>query len=71
MQTQILDVQGMSCDACVGHVTRALRGLGGVLSAAVSLSDHEAIVVYDPAAVQVSQMLEAVADEGYVAAPRA
>ena len=71
MQTQILDVQGMSCDACVGHVTRALMGLGGVSSAAVSLSDHEATVVYDPAAVQVSQMLEAVADEGYVAAPRA
>ena len=71
MQTQILDVQGMSCDACVGHVTRALMGLDGVLSAAISLSDHEATVVYDPAAVQVSQMLEAVADEGYAAAPRA
>ena len=71
MQTQILDVQGMSCDACVGHVTRALMGLGGELSAAVSLSDHEATVVYDPAAVQVSQKLEAVADEGYEAAPRA
>ena len=71
MQTQILDVQGMSCDACVGHVTRALKGLGGVQSAVVSLSDHEATVIYDPAVVQLSQMLDAVADEGYKAAPRA
>ena len=71
MQTQILDVQGMSCDACVGHVTRALRGLDGVLSAVVNLSDHEATVIYDPAVVQLSQMLDAVADEGYEAAPRA
>jgi len=71
MQTQILDVQGMSCDACVGHVTRALKGLSGVETAVVSLSDHEATVIYNPAAVQVSQMLEAIADEGYVASPRA
>ena len=71
MQTLILDVQGMSCDACVGHVTRALKGLGGVSSAAVSLGDHEATVIYDPAVVQLSQMLEAIADEGYVASPRA
>ena len=40
MQTETLDVQGMSCEACVGHVTRALQGLDGVQSAQVSLADH-------------------------------
>jgi len=60
----------MVCDACVGHVTRALTGLDGVQSAVVSLDDHQAIVTYDPAVVTVAQMQEAVADEGYEAAPR-
>lgn len=57
----------MMCDACVGHVTKALLGLEGVQEAAVSLQDNSATVTYDPAKVQVGQIMEAVADEGYEA----
>ena len=71
MQTETLDVQGMSCAACVGHVTRALEGLDGVQSARVSLDDNRAVVIYDPARAQVPQMLEAVAEEGYEASVHA
>ena len=71
LQTETLDVQGMSCEACVGHVTRALQGLDGVQSAQVSLADKQAVVTYDPARVQAAQMVEAVAEEGYEASPRA
>ena len=71
LQTETLDVQGMSCDVCVGHVTRALQGLNGVQSAQVSLADKQAVVTYDPARVQVVRMVEAVAEEGYQASPRA
>ncbi len=71
MRTETLHVDGMSCEACVGHVTRALQGLDGVQSAQVSLADKQAVVTYDPAKVQVAQMLEAVAAEGYEASPRA
>jgi copper chaperone len=67
METQILNVEGMVCDACVGHVTRALQGLDGVQSAQVSLQDKRAFVTYDPAKVQVAQMTEAIADAGYEA----
>ena len=67
MKTKIFDVQGMVCDACVGHVTKALRGLNGVQAAEVDLAGAKASVTYDPARVQVSQILEAVADEGYEA----
>lgn len=70
METQTLDVEGMSCDACVGHVTRALQGLDGVQSAQVSLADKQAIVTYDPAKVQAAQMVEAIVEEGYEASPR-
>ena len=71
LQTETLDVQGMSCDACVGHVIQALQGLDGVQSAQVSLADKQAVVTYDPARVQVVRMVEAVAEEGYQASPRA
>jgi len=71
MQTETLKVEGMVCDACVGHVTRALQGLGGVQAAQVSLEDKQAVVTYDPAKVQLAQMVEAIVEEGYEAAPRA
>ena len=57
----------MMCDACVGHVTKALAGLDGVQSAVVSLENAQATVTYDPAKVQVSQMQEAIEEEGYEA----
>lgn len=69
MQTVTMSVEGMSCGACVGHVTRALQGLDGVQSAQVSLQDKRAVVTYDPAKVQAAQMTEAIADEGYEALP--
>ncbi len=69
MQTVTMSVEGMWCGACVGHVTRALQELDGVQSAQVSLQDKQAVVSYDPAKVQVVQMTEAIADEGYEASP--
>ncbi len=63
-----LNIEGMSCEMCVGHVTRALSGLDGVQSAAVSLPQKTAVVTYDPARVSLGQMAEAVEEEGYAAA---
>lgn len=57
----------MMCEACTGHVTKALSGLDGVQNAAVSLENAQATVTYDPAKVQMSQMQEAIEEEGYVA----
>lgn len=70
MHTETLNVQGMSCEACVGHVTRALKGLDGVQSAQVSLESKQAVVAYDPAKVGTAQMVQAVSEEGYEATPR-
>ena len=68
METTTFNINGMMCDACVGHVTNALLGLDGVEKAEVSLADSRATVIYDPDKVQSSQMAEAVAEEGYEAA---
>ncbi len=57
----------MMCDACVGHVTRALLALDGMQAANVDLGAAQAVITYDPAKVSLSQMLTAVEDEGYEA----
>jgi copper chaperone CopZ len=60
-----LDVEGMSCSACTGHVRTALLALGGVESASVSLEENTATIVFDPDLVTVDQMVAAVEEEGY------
>ncbi len=67
METKMFAVQGMVCDACAGHVTRALTALGGVESVNVDLAKAEATVTFDPATVGFAQMQAAVEDEGYEA----
>ena len=60
-----LPVKGMTCDNCVDHVHAALSSVPGVQSAAVSLDDASARVVFDPAAATVDQMRAAVWKAGY------
>ena len=41
VQTTSLDIAGMSCDACVRHISRALDGMNGVINVDVNLSARE------------------------------
>jgi copper chaperone len=70
IETIVLKVQGMSCDACVRHVTRALEGIRGVSHVDVSLKDASATVEYEPAKVDVQALQAAIRDAGYAAAAR-
>ena len=58
-----LQIDGMSCDNCVRHVTRALTGIEGVRVDNVTIG--AARVAYDPAQVTDQQVLAAVAEAGY------
>ena len=49
-------------------VKKALEGLKGVSRADVSLRTKEAVVTFDPAAVTIPQMIEAVDHLGFRAA---
>ena len=62
-----LQVSGMTCSSCVGHVEGALRGLPGVVDATVNLGLEKARVRFIPGVVTPSQMKRAVADVGYQA----
>jgi len=60
--TTNLKVSGMMCQACVGHVTKALQSVPGVQSVLVELPDSARVEhqgASDPA------LLAAVDEEGY------
>jgi copper ion binding protein len=59
-----LKIEGMSCDHCVKHVTKALEELSGVKSAAVSLKEKSAVVDHEDA-VTLAAMKAAVEEAGY------
>jgi len=60
----VLNVEGMSCEHCVRHVTEALEELKGVKSAKVNLKKKTAVVEYNET-VTLEEMKAAIADAGY------
>ncbi len=60
-----LDVAGMTCGSCAARVERVLGRQEGVAQAGVNFATGRASVDYDPAAVDVPRLTEAVARIGY------
>ena len=60
-----LDIGGMTCASCVGHVQQALAGVPGVVSAEVNLATERAVVRYVPGIAGLDDFQKAVADAGY------
>ncbi|WP_435068673.1 heavy metal translocating P-type ATPase [Haloplanus sp. C73] len=60
-----LDVTGMSCANCSATVGEALEALDGVDGAEVNYATDEASVEYDPDAVSVGALVDAIEDAGY------
>jgi P-type Cu+ transporter len=65
-----LDVRGMTCASCVGHVEQALNGVPGVTKAIVNLGLGTARVTYLPGVATAGAMKRAVQDVGYTAQER-
>ncbi len=62
-----LDIQGMTCAACVSHVEKAIKKVDGVDLATVNLATEQATVSFDPAVAQVATIIESVIHAGYSA----
>lgn len=62
-----LRIAGMTCNGCVGHVTKALKAVRGISAVEVSLPDR-AKVVHDDA-VPMADLVAAVDAAGYAATP--
>ena len=67
-ETIRLDVDGMTCAACVARVEKKLNRLDGV-DATVNLASESATVRFDPAVLGVDQLVAAVESAGYRAEP--
>jgi copper chaperone len=65
MEKTTLKVEGMSCEHCVKAVTNAVSALSGVFGVKVDLAGKTATVERDPALVTLSQIQEAIEDQGY------
>lgn len=57
----------MTCNGCVKHVDKALRGVPGVAAVEVNLGEKSARVVHDG---PVTLLVEAVERAGYSASPK-
>lgn len=63
MQTIELNLSGMTCGACAGHVTRGLQSVAGVQSVVVDLAGARARVTGE--SLDVSLLKAAVEEEGH------
>ena len=64
MDSTTLKVRGMTCGHCSATVTKALKNVSGVESAAVDLDKGEAVVA---GRADVHTLIDAVKEEGYEA----
>lgn len=62
-------VDGMRCGACVWLLEKTLRQQPGVVGASVNLATERATIRWNPAATQLSRLLEAIGRIGYAARP--
>jgi copper chaperone len=65
MQTEQIQVTGMTCGGCTSNVTRALKAIPGVGDVNVSLAAGEATVQYDERRASPEQLKSAVKSAGY------
>jgi len=65
MEPLKLTIEGMSCEHCVKAVKHRLTNTPGVAVDEVEIGS--ARLRYDPSKIQVDEIEEAIADEGYTA----
>ncbi|GHU72284.1 copper-translocating P-type ATPase [Spirochaetia bacterium] len=65
--TVTIPIGGMTCAACSARVEKAIKKLEGIETATVNLATEKATVVYNPQALRVSAIKEAIEKAGYKA----
>ena len=65
LQTQNLNVEGMSCQHCVHAVKTSVSAIAGVDSVVVSLEKKVVTVGFDAAKTSVPAIAAAIEEQGY------
>lgn len=69
METQQLQLSGMSCAACARTIARAVQSVPGVVTCDVNFGTEQATVQYHPDRTTLEAIQQAVAEAGYAAQP--
>lgn len=62
-----IPIGGMTCAACASRVEKAIKKLIGVTSVSVNIATEKATVSYDPQAIRLSEIRQAIEQSGYQA----
>ena len=60
-----ISIKGMTCNSCVKTIEQNIRGLPGVLSIKVSLSNEEGIVIFSSSKTTADTLVEEIEDSGF------
>nr|XP_020474916.1 copper-transporting ATPase 1 [Monopterus albus]XP_020474917.1 copper-transporting ATPase 1 [Monopterus albus]XP_020474918.1 copper-transporting ATPase 1 [Monopterus albus] len=60
-----IHIEGMTCNSCVQSIESMISQRKGVVSAQVSLADHQGIFEYDPLLTTPEELREAIEDMGF------
>ncbi|XP_053734827.1 copper-transporting ATPase 1 [Synchiropus splendidus] len=60
-----IHIEGMTCNSCVQSIEGMISQRKGVVSARVSLSDHEGVFEFDPLLTSEEELREAIEDMGF------
>lgn len=64
---QEFSVKGMSCNHCVARIEEAVGRISGVKKVKVQLKKEKAVVKFDEANVQATELCQAINELGYQA----
>lgn len=64
MNTEILKVEGMSCQHCVNRVSEAIKNISANAEVDISLQDKTVIVKFDES-IDINSIKSAITDVGY------
>lgn len=60
-----LNIQGISCQACINRIEKKVNSLPGVESICVNLATNKGSVQYDPDKIKLSEILKAISELGF------
>ena len=70
MEEANLTISGMTCAACSARIEKVVSRMPGIQSATVNLALETAHIQYDPAALDLTDILQKIKKIGYEAVPR-
>ena len=65
MKTTVFKIEGMNCDACANTIKTLVEKVPGVQMVAVSYSDRQARVLFDPKSVDEEHLVNTIQKPGF------